>query len=66
MATTFECNKKGDMGMLNKDPGDKKNYCQISIDNIARAFRETFSHYNWMKVFESLEELEERITLDSK
>ncbi len=66
VASAFECNKNGDMNLLNKDPGDKKNYCVLSIDNISRAFREIFSHYNWMKVFETIEELEDNITLNPK
>ena len=58
--TIFESCKKGDNTYLNKDAGDKKTNPTWSIDNLARAFRELYSHLNWVKVFEALDSLNPR------
>lgn len=62
--STFEANKKGDNSFLKKEPGDKKNTIQWSIDNLGRAFREVCTNLSWLKVFESLSEVEDDILLD--
>lgn len=36
------------------------------VDNLARVFRELFSNLNWAKVFESLVEIEDDVSLDPK
>lgn len=64
--TTFEANKKGVGVGSAKEPSDKKTAMTWSVDNLARAFRELYSHLNWLKVFEALSEIEEAVILDGK
>lgn len=55
---TYESNKDGNGASIKKEPEDKKNPMNWSIENIARAFRELYSHLNWGKVFDNLGEIE--------
>lgn len=63
---TLDSCKKGDATAFSKDLSAKKTQMTWGIDNLARAFRELFSNLNWARVFESLVEIEDDITLDSK
>lgn len=51
---------------MRKEIADKKNQITWSVDNLVRAFRELFSHLNWLKVFEALGEVTEPLSLDGK
>ena len=66
VTVTLEANKKGDSSGLKKDVGEKKTPVTWSVDNLARAFRELYSHLSWSKVFEALSDIEDDITLDAK
>jgi hypothetical protein len=39
--------------------GDKKANHKWAIDNLARAFREHYSHLNWLRIFERLADIKE-------
>ena len=66
----FKANKTGDA--LKEKSIDKTETIQWQADpnHYARAFRENFSNLNWLKVFESLSELDDEvepgISLDGK
>ena len=47
-----------------KEISDKKSYIGWSVDNLARIFRELYSSFNWLKVFEALSEINEDLTFD--
>jgi hypothetical protein len=55
MRVVFESCKKGDNTYINKEVEDKRTNALWSLDNLARAFRELYSHLNWVKVFEALD-----------
>lgn len=57
MCNVFEANKLGDAGNLKKEPSDKSTAVSWHVGHFSRAFRENFSHLNWLGVFESFAEL---------
>jgi hypothetical protein len=61
----FEATKKGEK-VSDKDLSDKKNQVGWSLDNLARIFRELYSNFNWLKVFEALSEISEELVFDVK
>lgn len=67
----YKANKTGEP-LKKKEQADKTQSLQWQTDpnHYARAFRENYSNLNWLRVFESLSELDEEldigISLDSK
>jgi ABC-type arginine transport system ATPase subunit len=63
----FEANKKGQKNLVqnSKDFALEKKVQQITqnADNLSKVFRELYSGLNWIKVFESLSELDDSMLI---
>jgi ABC-type arginine transport system ATPase subunit len=63
----FEANKKGQKNLAqnSKDFALEKKVQQITqnADNLSKVFRELYSGLNWIKVFESLSELDDSMLI---
>jgi len=57
VSAVFEANKVGDASSLKKEPSDKNTQVSWNVQHFCRAFRENFSHLNWLGVFEAFTDL---------
>lgn len=58
---TFEVNKLGDLNQIPKNLNDKQCQMHWQAGQLQRAFRENYSHLNWLKVFEAFGDLDKEI-----